>query len=218
VIFGCVQGREPDITNSDEVGLSSPCQLCLDYIWFVPNSLEVVAVLATPPSDYIMNNYSLPSAHFPSDHLPLVADFAFTSTTANTWPVHFHRAPAGEALRYVCHSSVLRENEFSFIWTGRRHAPSSLVHSPALCMNLWGTLRPAWCLTLRPWRDLETHTGNMRCIHAVDCSHFSDTFTSSVVNWIVASIDCILCLLRLHQNSLRINIKNLFTIISYFHL
>jgi len=71
------QGHEPDITNSDVVGLTEPCQLCLDYIWFAPQSLDVVATLATPPSDFIMKHYSLPSVDFPSDHLPIVAEFAF---------------------------------------------------------------------------------------------------------------------------------------------
>jgi len=72
-----IQGAEPEMTNSDEVGLASPCQLCLDYIWFEPRSLEVIATLATPPSDFIMNHYSLPSVDFPSDHLPILAEFAF---------------------------------------------------------------------------------------------------------------------------------------------
>jgi len=72
-----MQGREPEITNSDEVGLAAPCRLCLDYIWFAPRSLEVVAVLATPPSEFITKHYALPSVDFPSDHLPLVAELAF---------------------------------------------------------------------------------------------------------------------------------------------
>jgi len=76
-MFVCEQDQEPDITNSDEAGMTSPCQLCLDYIWFQPQSLEVVAALATPPSDFIMKHYSLPSVDFPSDHLPLLAEFAF---------------------------------------------------------------------------------------------------------------------------------------------
>jgi len=77
VLCICEQGREPDITNSDDVGLTSPRRLCLDYIWYEPQSLEVVAALATPPSDFITKHYALPSVDFPSDHLPLLAEFTF---------------------------------------------------------------------------------------------------------------------------------------------
>ena len=72
-----MQGAEPEMTNCDEVGLPSPCRLCLDYIWFVPRSLEVVAVLGTPPGEFITEHHALPSVDFPSDHLPLIAEFAF---------------------------------------------------------------------------------------------------------------------------------------------
>ena len=78
----CVQGTEPAVTNCDDCGgLESVNvhQLCLDYIWYCPQSLGVTAVLETPPAEVITQHYALPSEQFPSDHIPLLAQFRFTS-------------------------------------------------------------------------------------------------------------------------------------------
>ena len=75
-----VKGSEPEVTNSDDCGGLDNIivhQLCLDYFWFCPQSLDVVAVLETPSSDDIAKHYALPSEEHPSDHIPLVAEFAF---------------------------------------------------------------------------------------------------------------------------------------------
>ena len=60
---------------SEDAGVVKP--LCLDYVWFSPHSLDVTAVLETPPLEALMRHHCLPSILFPSDHIPLAAEFAF---------------------------------------------------------------------------------------------------------------------------------------------
>jgi mRNA deadenylase 3'-5' endonuclease subunit Ccr4 len=75
-----MQGCEPAVTNSDDSGgLDNVTvhQLCLDYFWYCPQSLEVAGVLETPSSESIAKHYALPSIEFPSDHIPLLAEFVF---------------------------------------------------------------------------------------------------------------------------------------------
>lgn len=56
-------------------------QRTVDYIWFSPESLDVLAVIAlvppgTPPGQQVV----LPSPSIPSDHVPLIAIFVCTGT------------------------------------------------------------------------------------------------------------------------------------------
>ncbi len=76
-MFLVFQGTEPAITNCDDCGLPERTNLCLDYFWFSHQSLEVSAVLETPPTEAIMRHYAMPSVLFPSDHLPIKAEFIF---------------------------------------------------------------------------------------------------------------------------------------------
>lgn len=81
-------GREPPVTNcDDEGGLRADGQrqvhqLCLDYIW--TSGLQVDCVLETPSTDVITEHYALPSTLFPSDHIPLLAQFSFTHYQPST--------------------------------------------------------------------------------------------------------------------------------------
>jgi len=68
---------EPPITNCDEAGQSYRSELCLDYIWYCPDSLDVCGVLDLPPVEAILKHTALPSVDFPSDHLPLMAELVF---------------------------------------------------------------------------------------------------------------------------------------------
>jgi len=71
---------EPSVTNCDDCGGLNDVivhQLCLDYIWFSEQSLEVTAVLETPSSELITKHYALPSIMYPSDHIPLMAELCF---------------------------------------------------------------------------------------------------------------------------------------------
>lgn len=74
-----IQGKEPDVTNIDESvvdenqdGLYSGC---LDYIWYTPGKLVPAAVLDIPDDEVLRLHQGLPSIVFPSDHLPLYAQF-----------------------------------------------------------------------------------------------------------------------------------------------
>jgi 2',5'-phosphodiesterase len=76
--YNTLIGKEPAVTNCDDSGGIDNVtvhQLCLDYIWFDQQSLDVAAVLQTPPSEIITRHYALPSVVFPSDHIALSADF-----------------------------------------------------------------------------------------------------------------------------------------------
>jgi len=82
----CVQGEEPAVTNCDDSGGLEGVtvhQLCLDYIWYSTQSVRVSAVLETPPAEVITKHYALPSEDFPSDHIALLAQFHFTTSTNN---------------------------------------------------------------------------------------------------------------------------------------
>ena len=50
----------------------------IDYMWFMPSQLQPIRVLQFPPGDDIGED-RLPCHSYPSDHLSLVADFAFNS-------------------------------------------------------------------------------------------------------------------------------------------
>lgn len=79
-------GVEPTVTNSDDCGGLDGVrvhQLCLDYIWYSGQSLDVSAVLETPSAEDISRHCALPSQHFPSDHIPLLAEFRFTTASSD---------------------------------------------------------------------------------------------------------------------------------------
>lgn len=70
------------MTNCDDCGGLEGVtvhQLCLDYIWYGGQFLEVTGVLETPSAEAITQHYALPSENFPSDHIPLMAQFRFIS-------------------------------------------------------------------------------------------------------------------------------------------
>lgn len=84
--YKTVLGEEPAVTNCDDCGGLEGVtvhQLCLDYIWYCRDSLRVTGVLETPPVESITRHYALPSELFPSDHIPLLAEFQFTPTATN---------------------------------------------------------------------------------------------------------------------------------------
>ena len=75
----CYRGR-PAVTNCDATWNNTRCQLCLDYLWFNPHSLDVSSALRTPSTESICRHYAIPNALFPSDHIPLKARFTFSQT------------------------------------------------------------------------------------------------------------------------------------------
>ena len=79
--FILLQGYEPEITNADDfdsrAGVQGVQTYTLDYIWYTNRALDVKGVLETPPRSVILESTGLPSEYFPSDHLPLNAEFSF---------------------------------------------------------------------------------------------------------------------------------------------
>lgn len=59
----------------------------LDYIWFSPQALNVVAVTAVDDEGELKKEHALPSSNRPSDHVSLVATFMFKEA-------HEHKAQA----------------------------------------------------------------------------------------------------------------------------
>lgn len=51
----------------------------LDYVWYQPGRLEVERIIPVPPSDQL-GGY-IPNKRYPSDHLAVVADLRFSSTS-----------------------------------------------------------------------------------------------------------------------------------------
>lgn len=54
----------------------------LDYIWYSHDQLEVVAALAPADQAELARHTAIPSMQFPSDHLPLAAEFRLLPTGA----------------------------------------------------------------------------------------------------------------------------------------
>ena len=78
VVFSFVfKGEEPAITNCNHAFKDYKIEMCTDYIWFNKETLGVTDVLQTPPSEDILKHHALPSAIFPSDHIPLQVEFMF---------------------------------------------------------------------------------------------------------------------------------------------
>lgn len=49
---------------------------CIDYIWHTPHNLRVKQLLGSVDNDYLQTVPGFPNFHFPSDHLPLFAEFS----------------------------------------------------------------------------------------------------------------------------------------------
>ena len=77
--FVSLQGHEPEITNADDfdsrAGVQGVQTYTLDYIWYTNRALHLKGVLEIPPRSVILEHTGLPSEIFPSDHLPLKAEF-----------------------------------------------------------------------------------------------------------------------------------------------
>ncbi|KAK7200750.1 Endonuclease/Exonuclease/phosphatase family [Novymonas esmeraldas] len=51
----------------------------IDYIFFSEDSLEVLRTVPIPPEEELTENFALPNKKYPSDHVALIADLAFTA-------------------------------------------------------------------------------------------------------------------------------------------
>jgi CCR4-NOT transcription complex subunit 6 len=51
----------------------------LDYMFYTPNTLDVTKILQLPSEQEMKEIGTLPNVDFPSDHLPLCAEFTFKS-------------------------------------------------------------------------------------------------------------------------------------------
>ncbi|XP_013406255.1 glucose-repressible alcohol dehydrogenase transcriptional effector [Lingula anatina] len=76
-----IMGKEPSITNCDDACQDGRFDGCLDYIWYSHESISALGVLETPSSEPIMRFHALPSDLFPSDHIPIKAQFRFNMQT-----------------------------------------------------------------------------------------------------------------------------------------
>lgn len=70
----------------------------LDYIWYSSNTLRVTGLLGKIDEDYLSKVPGFPNAHFPSDHLALVAEFVVPSRKT-VMPVEKHEADFGPSSR-----------------------------------------------------------------------------------------------------------------------
>ena len=50
----------------------------IDYIWYASGSLSVVNLLGPVDSEYLTKIVGFPNAHYPSDHIPILAEFKIT--------------------------------------------------------------------------------------------------------------------------------------------
>lgn len=49
----------------------------IDYIWYRPTTLSITGLLGSLPTDYVKQLVGMPTQHFPSDHVSLLAEFKF---------------------------------------------------------------------------------------------------------------------------------------------
>merc|ERR1740121_3513367 len=82
-------GREAQYTNYTEDFKGT-----LDYIWFSPDALAVLAISQVDDESQLTQETALPSSTRPSDHVSLVATFMF------------HDAPAGGARSGGCNPAA----------------------------------------------------------------------------------------------------------------
>uniref|UniRef100_A0A7S3ANS8 HTH La-type RNA-binding domain-containing protein n=1 Tax=Haptolina ericina TaxID=156174 RepID=A0A7S3ANS8_9EUKA len=81
--YGFLLGQEPLFTN-----FTSKFVGTLDYIFYDTQTLTPTQLLMLPKEDTVRLEGSLPSSRFPSDHLPLMAHFAFAQEASEV-PRHF---------------------------------------------------------------------------------------------------------------------------------
>lgn len=74
--YATALGAEPPFTNY-AIRHSHVFSGTLDYIFHTPATLTVESVLDTIPMDVAASEAALPNRRFPSDHLPLYAEFTF---------------------------------------------------------------------------------------------------------------------------------------------
>lgn len=60
----------------------------IDYLWYSTNSLQVKGLLGKTDDEYFSHLIGIPSPHFPSDHIPLVARFQFRKRGAGNVRKH----------------------------------------------------------------------------------------------------------------------------------
>ncbi|KAK2808087.1 Glucose-repressible alcohol dehydrogenase transcriptional effector [Emmonsiellopsis sp. PD_5] len=61
----------------------------IDYVWYTSNALQVTGLLGEVDKEYLQRVPGFPNYHFPSDHLPLLAEFAFKSKKGKVVEVDF---------------------------------------------------------------------------------------------------------------------------------
>jgi len=83
-------GREATYTNYTEDFKGT-----LDYIWFSPDALAVLAISQVDDESQLAQETALPSSTRPSDHVSLVATFMFHDTPADANEGHGHGNSGG---------------------------------------------------------------------------------------------------------------------------
>jgi CCR4-NOT transcription complex subunit 6 len=71
----------------------------IDHIWYSTNALENTALLGKVDPEYMKSVPGFPNAHFPSDHLPLMAEFAVKNTKAKAKIVEPDFGPSSRGRR-----------------------------------------------------------------------------------------------------------------------
>lgn len=74
-------GASPFGEPRDTHHTSSTLHGCVDYVWYTPSSLNVHRILDLPDFTTRMD-LKLPTVEFPSDHVPIGAEFSFSPTPA----------------------------------------------------------------------------------------------------------------------------------------
>jgi len=83
-------GREAEYTNYTEDFKGT-----LDYIWFSPDALAVLAISQVDDESQLMQEQALPSSTRPSDHVSLVATFMFHDAPVDAQEVRGQAAGGG---------------------------------------------------------------------------------------------------------------------------
>lgn len=163
------------MTNCDDCGGLEGVtvhQLCLDYIWYSSESLRVTGVLETPPVETITQHYALPSQLFPSDHIPLLAEFQFTPITINgsycspiEWSVSRKLPVFQNQIKTQRQKSQSNQRR---LWTSSTYWLIPLNLAPlVLCVSLGFTV---------------IKCGRLRCRHLQACVQANDGHLSNCCN------------------------------------
>jgi CCR4-NOT transcription complex subunit 6 len=75
-----------DNLNDPLTNVQEHFQGCLDYIWYDPESLQLESILENPVTsqelkESVFKYTALPNPFYPSDHLPIMAEFSLKTTT-----------------------------------------------------------------------------------------------------------------------------------------